>query len=112
MLTAPVASLIVGILAVVGVLATLWQRQRSEQKDRAHRIRNDDRAEWWKRCQWAIEQATNPPTDEANRIGFAVLTSLSRSPLVGDSERDIIRAVAILGPGEDTEDEDTEGGAQ
>ncbi|SDQ58080.1 hypothetical protein SAMN04489765_0971 [Tsukamurella pulmonis] len=52
MLSAPVATLVVGLVGIAGVLATLGQRSWSEAKDRAHRTRHDERTEWWRRYQW------------------------------------------------------------
>ena len=44
--------LVVAILTAGGVLATLWQKQRSEQIDRALKAKHEARVEWWRRFQW------------------------------------------------------------
>lgn len=95
MLTAPWATLIVGLIGIAGVLATLWQRSRSEEKDRAHRAMHDGRTEWWRRYQWAAEQANQAENIEAQEFGKAVLSALTdETDTITASELSILRAVA------------------
>ncbi|GEE01612.1 hypothetical protein nbrc107696_20580 [Gordonia spumicola] len=88
-------TLVVGVLASIGVVGTLLQRQRSEAADRMHRDRFDARAEWWRRFQWAAEQA-HEGDDASSELGFAVLEALTESPLVTSSEIGILAATANL----------------
>lgn len=89
-------TLTVGLVATFGVLATLWQRQRSEHLDRRERAgqqaRADEqsaRAEWWRRWQWAVELAVSG--DAAREaVGVETLAALVRSPLVTVSESDMV----------------------
>ncbi|WP_440713236.1 hypothetical protein [Gordonia sp. FQ] len=84
-------TLVVGLTAGFGVIATLWQRQRSEHHDRRERAEQQARAEWWKRWQWAIELAlADEPSHQ--QVGMETLDSLTRSPLVTASEIDIVVA--------------------
>lgn len=87
-------TLVVGAFGIIGVLATLWQRQRSEHVDRRQRAEHDGRAEWCKRYQWASEQANDHTNVRAQLVGLRILGALAQSSLATASERDIIRAVA------------------
>lgn len=100
MLTAPLATLVVGMVGIVGVLATLWQRTRSEEQDRAHRTRHDVRTEWWRRYQWAAEQVNQSENFRAQEFGKAVMSALA-DEVVTDSEDGILRAVAEQGESSD-----------
>ncbi|WP_336671146.1 hypothetical protein [Tsukamurella sp. USMM236] len=86
--------LVVAILTAGGVLATLWQKQRSEQIDCALKAKHEARVEWWRRFQWAAEHAAGLGNVESRVTGRIVMTELIRSPLITASERDIARAVA------------------
>ncbi|GAA4398264.1 hypothetical protein GCM10023147_34350 [Tsukamurella soli] len=102
-------TLIAALFGISGVLTTLWQRQRSEQRDRAHRAEHDARTEWWKRYAWAVETTTRAePRPEA--AGPSTVRALARSPLVTISEMDIV-ADLVQPPGSgDTGDGRPEGG--
>lgn len=86
--------LVVAGLTAAGVLGTLWQRQRSEQIDRALNAEHEARTEWWRRFEWAAEQSLKPD-DGAQAFGLGILDALSKSPLVTTSEREILRVVAV-----------------
>ncbi|KXP01019.1 hypothetical protein [Tsukamurella pseudospumae] len=86
--------LIVAGLTAVGVVGTLWQRQRSEQMDRLLKAEHEARTEWWKRFEWAAEQSLKSD-DIGQAFGLRILDALSVSPLVTTSEREILRVVAI-----------------
>lgn len=89
-------TLVVGLAATIGVVATLWQRQRSEHLDRVDRRwdrrREDEqqsRSEWWRRWEWAVELALS--RDSAREAtGIETLEALVLSPLLTPSEFDII----------------------
>ncbi|MFT3662669.1 MAG: hypothetical protein QM809_15205 [Gordonia sp. (in: high G+C Gram-positive bacteria)] len=93
----------VGLAATFGVIATLWQRQRSEHLDRRERAservrlreqqaRHDEqqaRAEWWRRWEWAVELASaDDPAREG--AGAATMEALADSPLITASELGIL----------------------
>ena len=87
-------TLVVGLIATAGVLAT-WQ-----QKNTA-----DRRSEWWRRVTWAFERTFS--TDDAQAtLGWKVLNTLLQSKLATRGDSDIVQAIA-----EHTAlDDDLEGG--
>ena len=78
-------TLIVGGFAVVGVVVT-WQ-----QKNRA-----DRRSEWWRRTQWAFERTFSSDDAEA-RLGWTLLSMLTRSTLATRDDSDIVQMIAQHG---------------
>lgn len=109
MITAPVATLVVGLVGIAGVLATLIQRSWSEAQDRAHKTRHDQRTEWWRRYQWAAEQVNQQDNERAEEFGRAVISALTDEATITDSERAILRAVADRRGERDTGREPTGG---
>lgn len=87
--------LIVGLVASLGIVGTLWQRQHSERVDRVLRLDQEARVEWWRRFQWAAEQSTLD-NFEARIQGLMIIEALADSPLLTSSERGIVEAVAGL----------------
>ncbi|KMO69818.1 hypothetical protein [Mycolicibacterium chlorophenolicum] len=89
-------TLIVGLIATVGVLVT-WR-----QKNTA-----DRRSEWWRRTTWALE-LTFSDAQEQRRLGWSLLLALAASKLVTKGDSDILQAiaehVAMEGGGDDGED--------
>ncbi len=75
-------TLVVGIIASVGVTVT-WQ-----QKNRA-----DRRTEWWRRTTWAFERTFSDKDAEA-RLGWTVLVTLIGSRLATRDDSDILQIVA------------------
>lgn len=86
--------LTVGLLATAGVIATLWQRQRSEQVDRRHRLEYEARVEWWRRFAWAADKTVSEDED-ARLLGVSIVSALAESPLLTESERGIVEAVTL-----------------
>lgn len=115
-----IVAVVGGGFGLTGVIVTLRQRTKSEEKDRAaaerdraHRAEHDARTEWWRRYQWATEQANDQENPRAQIVGLQIIEALTDSPLVTSSERGIIEAVAKRPPNPDNEDNsDTEGGAR
>lgn len=103
MLSAPVATLVVGLVGIAGVLATLGQRSWSEAKDRAHRTRHDERTEWWRRYQWAAEQVNQRDNIAAQDFGRAVMYAVADEPALTASELAILQAVAERAPVDENE---------
>lgn len=65
------------------------------------------REEWWKRAQWAMEQACDdshntgasgatPTLDHGQKVGIAVLRWLAKSLLAQREERDMIKDVLLI----------------
>ncbi|MDN8624798.1 MULTISPECIES: hypothetical protein [Corynebacterium] len=65
---------------LVAVFHTLWQKWLS-----------DNRAEWWKRFTWAVENANNETaTNETRKAVDIELGDLYDSSLAGQTERELI----------------------
>lgn len=73
------APLIAAIVAALIAGAALWQKHRS-----------DNRAEWWRRAQWALDAAVDDSNREKQDIGLAVLQLLNTSDLAGQEEAQIL----------------------
>lgn len=78
---APAATILVGILGLIGVLATLRQRARAEAADR-----------FWKRLMWALDAAMSddPRTRET---GERTLRALATHNECSTQDRRLIRTV-------------------
>jgi hypothetical protein len=88
------ATLAVGVLALVGVLATAVVALVTSTRATRARADNDRRERWWERAQWAMERACDPdPTKRA--VGLIVLASLGRSDLASPDEQVMLAQVAL-----------------
>lgn len=89
-------TLIVGLVATVGVLVT-WQ-----QKNTA-----DRRSEWWRRTSWALD-LTFSDAQEKRQLGWSLLLALAGSKLVTKGDSDVMQAVAEhVAKGDDDDGEDS-----
>lgn len=89
-------TLIVGLVATIGVLVT-WQ-----QKNTA-----DRRSEWWRRTSWALD-LTFSDAQEKRRLGWSLLLALAASKLVTKGDSDVMQAVAEhVAKGDDDDGEDS-----
>ncbi len=70
-------TLVVGLVAAIGVIVT-WR-----QKNLA-----DRRAQWWTRATWAVDHTLSDNT-AAQVVGFEVIAKLQESSLVTKTEADI-----------------------
>lgn len=80
------------ILAALGPLVTLlaaYLVYRSAKKTLKQREQADDRAEWWRRTQWALE-ATTDPDDTMSGYGTGMLKLLAQSDLASDDDRALL----------------------
>ena len=75
-------TLIVGVVAIVGVLVTWHQKNIA-----------DRRSEWWRRTAWAFERSLSDDEAEAE-LGWKLLTSLVESRLATNSDSDVMRVIA------------------
>jgi hypothetical protein len=75
-------TLIVGGLAVSGVIIT-WQQKNSA----------DRRSEWWRRTAWAYER-TFQADDAQAEVGWKLLKTLIRSKLATRDDTDIAQVIA------------------
>ena len=71
------ATLGIGVFGFIGVIATILQRTRA-----------DNRAEWWRRAAWAVDHALSDNLD-AQLVGFSVLEKLQSSKLATSTDNDI-----------------------
>jgi GAF domain-containing protein len=94
---APLAVLLAAALATVTAFATLRQRAAADRAALEQKRRADDRAEWWRRTQWAIDAATSldPVRQEA---GVEALLQLSYSDLATEEDRLILDAIWMGNP--------------
>ncbi|MGV9669261.1 hypothetical protein ACWDPV_01535 [Gordonia sp. NPDC003504] len=67
-------TLIVGLVAAIGVIMTMTQKQRA-----------DNRREWWTRFEWTME-ATDSTNRDQRRDGWRVIAILAESRLMTASE--------------------------
>jgi hypothetical protein len=68
------------------IAATVAYRAYQQRKE------DDQRAEWWRRTQWALDYAADDDTGRG-RIGLSALNYLSESELATDSDRDFMAEV-------------------
>jgi GAF domain-containing protein len=102
---APLAVLLAAVLAAMTAYATLQQRATADRAALEQKRRADDRAEWWRRTQWAIDAATSldPIRQEA---GVEALLQLSYSELATEEDRLILDAIWVSNPEANPEDPD------
>nr|WP_294637887.1 hypothetical protein [uncultured Rhodococcus sp.] len=94
-------TLIVGVLAVVGVALTVRQRTVA-----------DKRAQAWQRITWCLDHTVSDNGDEAE-LGWDIYETVTDSPLITATERGVLlvvadRAALALAQAAETEDTDTE----
>ena len=90
-------TLIIGLVATVGVLIT-WR-----QKNTA-----DRRSEWWRRTTWAFERTFSTEDTQAE-LGWKVLDTLVRSKLATRDDSDIVQVIAEHAALGDTGQESNDG---
>lgn len=74
-------TLIVGLVAIGGVLITWWQKNTA-----------DRRSEWWRRVTWAFERTFSPDDTEA-ALGWKMLDTLLQSKLATRGDSDIVQVI-------------------
>ena len=79
------------VVAFIALLA-LWQRSRADGRALAQRHTSDDRSEWWKRTQWALDAAFSDETAR-RKAGIGALRILAGSSLATDEELAVLDAV-------------------
>lgn len=85
----PLAVLLGALLAAFVGWNTLRQRTTADAKALAQKRESDNRAEWWKRTQWAIDSSMSDEPDRA-KLGLRVMSVLAESTLAGPEELKII----------------------
>jgi hypothetical protein len=79
----------VGSLGPFVALLAAWLVYRSAKKALKQREKADDRAEWWRRTQWALE-ATVSEDDTMNGYGTGMLKLLADSELATADDRALL----------------------
>jgi hypothetical protein len=75
--------LVFGSAVIAAVIAWRAYRQRKEA---------DERAEWWRRTQWAIDYAVDEEEEKAE-IGVEALDLLGVSPLASAEDRELLETL-------------------
>lgn len=83
-----------GLVTVVGWKTLAHQRKVLEASNR-----NDDRSEWWKRAQWALEAAASMENDMLSAAGNEMLEVLVKSPMASDADKDLLDTAWKAGTG-------------
>ena len=95
-------TLVVGVLAVVGVAPTIRQRTVA-----------DKRAQAWQRITWCLDRTVSTDPTEAE-LGWDIYATVTDSPLITTTEQDVLVAVAdrsarrALAEPDETEDTDNQ----
>jgi hypothetical protein len=90
----PLAVLLGALLAAFVGWNTLRQRTTADAKALAQKRESDNRAEWWKRTQWAIDSSMSDEPDRA-KLGLRVMSVLAESTLAGPEELKIITSAWV-----------------
>jgi hypothetical protein len=85
----PLAVLLGAALAALIGWGTLRQRTAADALALAQKREADDRAEWWKRTQWALDQAVDEDAD-SKTLGLAALAVLAHSELARREELELL----------------------
>ncbi|MCU1548876.1 MAG: hypothetical protein JWO29_1827 [Arthrobacter sp.] len=85
----PLAVLLGAVLAALLGWRTLRQRTRADARALDQKTEADNRAEWWKRTQWALDKALDRDED-AKALGLATLAVLTRSELARQEELELL----------------------
>ncbi|KXO99190.1 hypothetical protein [Tsukamurella pseudospumae] len=91
-------TLIVGLVAAIGVVAT-WRQK----------VEADRRAEWWRRVSWAFDHVLSGD-DQRVTFGWTILIRLRESRLATRDDRAVFGFLADDWIINDNEDEQAEGG--
>jgi hypothetical protein len=90
----PLAVLLGALLAAFIGWNTLRQRTSADAKALAQKRESDNRAEWWKRTQWAIDRSMSDERDRA-KLGLRVMSVLAASALAGPEELKIVTSAWV-----------------
>lgn len=85
----PLAVLLGAVLAARISWGTLRQRTAADALALAQKREADNRAEWWKRTQWALDHVLDEDPD-ARALGLAALAVLARSELARPEELELL----------------------
>lgn len=83
------------VLAALGPLIALFAAflvYRSARKTLKQRQRADDRAEWWRRAQWALESAASKD-EKLNAAGTKMIPLMNTSDLLDEADRDLLDTI-------------------
>lgn len=77
-------TLAIGIVGIVGVIATVRQR-----------LTADLRSAWWSRAQWALDQTHDRDDDDIRGDGWAALGHLTESAMITPDDQLLLTAIAV-----------------
>jgi hypothetical protein len=95
----PVFAPVAALLAAVLVTWVGWRNLKHQQKALGVSVRNDDRSEWWKRAQWALEAAMTVENAQLSAAGNEMLRVLVTSDMASDKDKDLLDTVWKAGTG-------------
>ncbi|MGU3435912.1 hypothetical protein ACNHUS_23180 [Actinomycetes bacterium M1A6_2h] len=87
-------TLAVGLVAVIGVVLTVRQRTRA-----------DNRAQSWDRITWCLERTISHDDNEA-ALGWTLFGTVSTTPFIAATDRQTLRTIAIYAAEDDVADTD------
>lgn len=94
------------ILSALGPLVTLlaaYLVYRSAKKTLKQKQEADDRAEWWRRTQWALESAASKD-EKLNAAGTAMIPLMNTSKLISDEDKDLLDTIWKVDPASSDEE--------
>ncbi len=73
-------------LVLLGSLAAVYQKLKADNRD-----------QWWKRTQWALDKVLTPAEEQASKVvGYAVLMALIESRMAGRDEKDMLFEITAI----------------
>lgn len=89
----------VAVVAAVVAFWVGWLNLKHQQNALTVSTRNEDRSEWWKRAQWALEVAVTMETPQLAAAANAILTALVKSDMASDTDKDLLDTAWKAGTG-------------
>lgn len=80
----PAATALVAAVALIMGAVTVRQKASADRRD-----------QWWKRTQWAIDQALDERGEDHRVVGLNALDVLSRSRLAGSEELELLESLGV-----------------
>lgn len=100
----PVFAPVVALIAAAAVTIVGLLNLRHQQTALKATVQNDDRSEWWKRAQWALESASDSENDKLNAAGTEMLKLLVTSKMASNDDKDLLDTAWKAGTGAVSQD--------
>lgn len=81
-----------GLVTFIG-----WKTLKHQRKVLEASNRNDDRSEWWKRTQWALEAASSLDNEALSAAGTEMLKILVTSPMASAEDKTLVDTAWKIG---------------